>query len=115
MSRRWTEITDKASLDELTEHCKSQPSFLFITNSSLPVHKTFQLIFEDVANDSSNEDIHFCLMDYSDTTSPLMKFAPNQLPVLIVMHGESWCRTVMGADRKRMQALLQELKAAYKQ
>lgn len=104
------EITDKASLDAVTKQAKATPTFIYIHNSSIPVCKNFTPVFEQYTQDASNRTIRFCTMDYSNTTSALMKFAPNQMPVLIAMVGERWCRSILGADRKALEGLLKDLK-----
>jgi hypothetical protein len=103
-------ITDKPSLDAVTEYAKATPTFIYIHNSSLPIYKTFTPIFEETIRDTRNEGIRFCRMDYDSATSSMMKFAPNQMPVLVAMYGTNWCRTILGADRKGLSEMVKELR-----
>ena len=111
MPHNFRTITDKPTLDAATHNAISHPTLLYIHNSSLPSYGTFTSILEEVLlNDAANHEIGFYYMDYCDTTSSLMKFAPNQMPVLVAMYGENWCRTILGADRKGIEGLILDLK-----
>ena len=105
-----SEITNEASLDAATAKAINTPTLLYIYNSSLPIYKNFTPTFEEITSKAGNDAIAIYYMDYSDTTSSLMKFAPNQMPVLVVMYGENWCRTIIGGDRKALERLLGELR-----
>lgn len=49
-------------------------------------------------------------MEYSSDTSPLFKFAQAQLPVVVLMSGERWCRTLLSPSARQLDAGLRELR-----
>lgn len=96
-------ITDKRSLDLLVAQCNTDniPTVLHVHNSAVPRCQSFLAVYERFATANASKDgiaIQYAKMDYTSETSAMFKFAPNQLPVTVVMVGRGWARTVTGAD-----------------
>jgi len=73
--------------------------------------------FESWASDSfshSGERIQYAKMDYTSETSYMFKFAPNQLPVTVLMVGSGWARTVTGTDIEGIESLAGEMMEEYR-
>lgn len=74
--------------------------------------------YEDLASwytpENAPDAIELAQMEITSETSSLLKFALNQLPVLVFMCTESqskklWCKTIMGADLRELEAGVGEL------
>lgn len=106
-----TYLNNKPEHDAAVSAADKTPTVIYLSNSPLPVCKAFTPKYEDLAAKYAerNVDINFCLMELSSETSPMFKFAPNQLPVLVLMVKGMWCRTIMGANVRELEAGIEEL------
>ncbi|KAK5121830.1 hypothetical protein LTR85_004705 [Meristemomyces frigidus] len=124
MANPITYLTTKAEHDAAVSVAVHTPTVIYLCNSPLPVCKAFTPKYETLAAKYAAEDaaaepamasggrsksIKFCMMELSSETSPMFKFAPNQLPVLVLMVRTNWAKTIMGADAKELEAGIQEL------
>ncbi|KAJ4989081.1 hypothetical protein SVAN01_05343 [Stagonosporopsis vannaccii] len=116
---RFRTITTKAAHDHLVAQCtkSNSPTILHVYNSSVPRCQSFITKFEIWARDRSfcsGERIQYARMDYTSETSCLFKFAPNQLPITVMMVGPGWARTVTGTDMERVESLAEEMMQEYR-
>lgn len=107
-------ITNKDSHDQLVKECTShnKPTVLHVFNSSIPRCQTSLSTFESWAATSSPEHddkIQFAKMNYTSETSFMFKFAPNQLPITVLMVGQGWARTVTGTDIREVARVAGEM------
>ena len=100
-------LTDRPSHDAAVTAAEETPTVIYLCNSPLPACKTFTPKYSELA--TKYQDVQFCIMELTSETSPMFKFAPNQLPVLVFLVKKTWCRTRMGADVKGLEAGLVEL------
>ena len=102
MATRVTQILDRPRHDKLIAeaHDPGQPTVLYVSNSSLPGCKVFTPKYEALAG--RFPEVNFLQVDYCRETSDLFKFAPNQLPVLVLVKGW-WAKTIMGANYKELE------------
>lgn len=103
------QITDRTSHDEVVSQSKKQPTVINVSNSSLPICKKFASEYITLAETWHPKGIRFCQLDFNHETSMLFKFSPNQLPVTVLMVGDRWFKTVMGANMKTLEHALEEL------
>lgn len=106
------QINDRSTHDEVVSQSKEQPTVINVSNSSLPICKKFTPEYSSLAEKwqpKGPKGIRFCQLDFNHETSMLFKFSPNQLPVTVLMVGDRWCKTVMGANMKRLEDALGEL------
>lgn len=103
------QIATKAEHDELVGQSKSLPTVIYVSNSVLPACKTFTPKYEKLAEQWAPMGIRFCQLEFTEKTSMMFKFAPNQLPITVFMVHDSWCKTVMGADLSAIESVLGEL------
>lgn len=111
-------ITNKDSHDILIGQCNRYniPTVLHVYNSSVPRCQTFLAVFEAFANKNLDKDgvrIQYAKMDYTPETSFMFKFAPNQLPITVVMFGLKWARTVMGPEMGEIERTVEEMVKDY--
>ncbi|KAK4554880.1 hypothetical protein LTR86_008028 [Recurvomyces mirabilis] len=85
------------------------PTVIFLRNDVTPACKAFTPKYEAIVEKYAHSGIQFCIMEFTNATSMMFKFAPNQLPVIPLMVGGQWCRTVTAANMKDFEPLLQEL------
>lgn len=101
------QITNKKEHDDAVSQSLHTPTVIYVSNSNVPVCKSFTPRIEDMAERYSS--IRFYQMELQSETSMLFKFSPNQLPVTVLMVGDRWCRTVMGDDLRELEGALGEL------
>lgn len=113
MSSLITQISDKATHDRIITDAVSTPTVLYLSSSVLPGCKTFTPEYEDLAERSLTEDwgLRFCQMEYTSHTSPMFKFAQAQLPVVIFIYTERWCKTLLSPSVREVERGLEDLKA----
>jgi thioredoxin-like negative regulator of GroEL len=109
MSSQILQITDKQEHDEAVEQSKQTPTVIYVSNSNLPICKSFTPKYYELAQRHEQSGVRFCQMEFQTKTSMLFKFSPNQLPVTVLMVHDAWCRTVMGDDMAGLEAALGEL------
>ncbi|KAK4543509.1 hypothetical protein LTR36_005403 [Oleoguttula mirabilis] len=121
MANHITHLTTKTEHDAAVSAATQTPTVIYLSNSPLPACKAFTPRYEALAakyNDDAeaarsgngnDNGINFCMMELSSETSPMFKFAPNQLPVLVFMVTETWCRTIMGANAKELETGIGEM------
>ena len=100
-------LTNKREHDTAVAAAEMQPTVIYLCNSPLPACKTFTPRYIELA--AKYQNIQFCIMELTSETSFMFKFAPNQLPVLVLMVKKTWCRTMMGANVKELEAGLGDL------
>lgn len=105
-------ITDRAEHDAAVAKSETEPTVIFVCNSSTPVCKAFTPKYEDIAARHADSRVRFYLMEFNNSTSMMFKFAPNQLPVVVFMCRGTWCRTIMGANVKELEDGVRRLVAA---
>ncbi|CAK3982308.1 Benzoate 4-monooxygenase [Lecanosticta acicola] len=103
------QILDKPEHDGIVAQSKDMPTVIYVSNSVLPACKAFGPKFHALVEQWSPRGIRFCQLEFTDKTSMMFKFAPNQLPVTVFMVHDNWCKTVMGADAAAMEIALGEL------
>jgi len=103
MTSRVVQIIDRTSHDKLINeaHIIGQPAVLYVSKSSLPGCKAFTPQYAALADEYPG--VHFYQVEYSRETHDLFKFAPNELPVLILVKG-NWARMIMGANHAELVA-----------
>ncbi|QIW97965.1 hypothetical protein AMS68_003483 [Peltaster fructicola] len=94
------QILDKADHDQAVEQAKKTPTIIYVSNDVMPTCKAFAGCYEEAAASTNPEGVAFYQMELSSKTSPLFKFTANQLPILVFICGDSWCRTAMAANKK---------------
>ena len=104
-----THIHNREEHDAVVAESDSQPTVIYVCNSATPVCKAFTPKYEGIATDYAEKNVRFSLMDFNSATSHMFKFAPNQLPVITLMYGGRWCKTVMGADVGALKAGIGEM------
>lgn len=114
MARHISYLTTKAEHDAAVSAAIKTPTVIYLCNSPLPVCKAFTPKYEDLAAKhataaETESSINFCVMELSSETSPMFKFAPNQLPVLVLMVKETWARTIMGANSTELEMGIEEM------
>lgn len=102
------QITNKPDLDAVVANAGTM--VIYVSNDVAPSCQSFTPKFEELA--ARIDGISFYQMELTIDTSSLFKFAPSQLPVLVLMHSDSWCKTLMGADMSALEAGVQELRQA---
>lgn len=107
-------ITNRDTHDQLVAKCTKHnvATILHVYNSAIPRCQSFLTKFESWAkNDSSysGEQIQYAKMDYTSETSFMFKFAPNQLPITVLMVGQGWARTVTGTDLEGIESSTEEM------
>ena len=100
-------LTDRPSHDAAVTAAEETPTVIYLCNSPLPDCKTFTPKFESLA--AKYQDVQFCILELTSETSPMFKFAPNQLPVLVFVVKKTWCRTIMGANVRDLEAGIADL------
>lgn len=113
MSSQITYVPDKPTHDAILAASTTQPTILYLSSSVLPACKAFTPQYEALAakeDTSGSHSIKFCQMEYDSNTSPMFKFAQAQLPVVILLVEERWCRTLLSPSVREVEAGLEELK-----
>jgi hypothetical protein len=111
-------ITNKDSHDILIGQCNRYniPTVLHVYNSSIPQCQSFLAVFESYASKHSAKEgvpIQYAKMDYTPETSFMFKFAPNQLPITVIMYGWKWARTVTGPEIGEIDKVVGEMVREY--
>lgn len=99
-------IPDKETHERLIAS-NPPPTVLYLSSSVLPACKAFTPHFERLAREWNG--IRFCQMEYSSETSALFKFTQAQLPIVVLICGERWCRTLLGLTVEEVERGLGEL------
>lgn len=98
MASSVTDIPNKEIHDKLMAESSNTPTVLYIYNSALPMCKELTPQYRDLAskykNESSEVSIRFAEMDSTPETSPMFKFAPTQLPVVLLISEGKWAKTL---------------------
>lgn len=106
-------IINKDTHDQLVKRCTNNniPTILHVYNSAVPRCQAFLTKLESWATSSSYPDqkIQYAKMDYTSKTSFMFKFAPNQLPITVLMVGPGWARTVTGAELEQIEGLVGDM------
>lgn len=92
-----TDIPNKEVHDKLIAESNHTPIVMYIYNSALPLCKTFTPQYHDLAaryQKQSNANVRFTKMDSTPETSPMFKFAPSQLPVVLLISEGKWAKTI---------------------
>lgn len=110
-----TQVPDKPTHDRILADSITRPTILYLSSSVLPACKSFTPEYERLAStyQSSQSDelsLRFCQMEYSNQTSPMFKFAQAQLPVVIFMVADRWCKTLLSPTVKEVESGIEELK-----
>ena len=100
-------LTNRREHDAAVTAAETTPTVIYLSNSPLPACKTFTPKYSELA--SKYKTVQFCIMELSSETSPMFKFAPNQLPVLVFVVKKTWCRTIMAANVRELEAGLGDL------
>ncbi|SMR53717.1 unnamed protein product [Zymoseptoria tritici ST99CH_1A5] len=109
MTSHIVQITDRAEHDQVVEASKQTPTVIYVSNSSLPVCREHSPKYEELAKGKLGSGVRFAQMEFNTDTSMLFKFAPNQLPVTVLMVRDAWCKTVMGPDMRGLEEALEML------
>ncbi|KAK3070518.1 hypothetical protein LTR53_010312 [Teratosphaeriaceae sp. CCFEE 6253] len=104
-----THITNRDEHDVAVAQSETTPTVIYLSNSATPVCKAFTKGFERTAESHASSGIQFCQLEFNNETSMLFKFAPNQLPVVAFMCRGPWCRSVVGATQKDLDAGIKQL------
>lgn len=112
-------LTDKDSHDRLVKECTAHdiPTIIHVYNSSIPRCQSFLSTLESWATTYSShqsDKMQFAKMDYTSETSFMFKFAPNQLPITVLMVGQGWARTATGTDIREVEKLAGEMLEEYR-
>ena len=108
MAAKIIQLGNKAKHDGVIHDCETTdtPTVIYVSNSALPTCKTFTPKYESLATEI--EGVRFCQLDFSNETSMMFKFSPNQLPVVVLMRAR-WCRTLMSPSMKELRAGIENL------
>lgn len=106
-----TDVPDKPAHDRLLADSLHRPTVLYLSSSVLPACKAFTPTYEALAarHQAAGSRVRFAQMEYSSQTSALCKFAQAQLPVVVFMCADRWCRTLLGPTGKEVAAGVEEL------
>lgn len=105
------QINNNSDLDNIVAQSKSRPTVILVFNSAMPVCRKLIQQYAQVATEYESSDVCFSQMDLTSETSMLFKFAPNQLPVCVFTHQDSWGRIIMAANEREIQAGVKEMLA----
>ena len=113
MASQTTYISNKEEHDKVVAESATTPTIIYLSNYVLPICKDFTPKYEALAkryrSERSETSIRFTQMETTPETSPMFKFAPNQLPVVILLSEGRWCRTLMSPTIKELEAGIGEL------
>jgi thioredoxin-like negative regulator of GroEL len=104
-----TSITTREEHDAVVAASDTTPTVIYLCNDVTPACKAFTPKYEVLAAKYAYTDITFAIMEFNNRTSMMFKFAPNQLPVIPLMYGGRWCRTVTAANMQDLEPLIEEL------
>lgn len=111
-------MTDKSSHDLLINQrteCDIS-TILHVYKSSVPRCRSFlsKLELWAKSNSSYNGDqAQHAKMDYTPGRSFVFLFAPNQLPITVLMVGQRWARTVAGTEVGEIERLVRKMMEEY--
>lgn len=116
MTSSVTNIPNKEVHDKLIADSASTPTVVYIYNSVLPICKELTPQYRELASkyesESSEVSVRFAEMDSTPETSPMFKFAPTQLPVVLLISEGKWAKTLqvplIGEIEKGIKELLEE-------
>lgn len=105
-------VPDKAAHDRVISEAVETPTVLYLSSSVLPACKSLTPEFEGLAERyrTDGSGLRFCQMEYSSETSPMFKFTQAQLPVVIFVYTERWCKTLLSPTLEEVEAGLEELR-----
>lgn len=111
-------ITNKDTHDILVNQCTRYniPTVLHVYNSSVPRCQSFLSTWEFWAQKHpsfGSDRVQYAKMDYTPETSNMFKFAPNQLPITVLMVGQGWARTVAGTAMGEIEKVAGEMMEEY--
>ena len=121
MAAKITQIPNKQVHDTMVAESEGTPTVIYVSNSSLPACKAFTPKYEALADEHdrnvsseyadipAERSIRFCQLDFSNETSMMFKFSPNQLPVVVLISEGCWCRTLMSPSVKELESGIGEL------
>ena len=110
-----TDIPNKSTHDTLIADSATTPTALYIFNSALPYCRELTPRYEALAqkysskSDGSETSVRFAQMDHTPETSPMFKFAPTQLPVVVLIREGVWAKTLMSPTIKEVEKGVEEL------
>ena len=115
MASSITKIPNREVHDTVVAESVATPTIIYVSNSSLPACKAFTPKYEVLADKYEREanrkepTIRFCQLEFTNETSMMFKFAPNQLPVTVLMCNDNWCKTILGANMAGLERAIEEL------
>ena len=107
-----THIPNKFVHDKIIAESATTPTVLYLSNSVLPFCKAFTPKYEALAEKHKSNDassVRFTQMENTPETSPMFKFAPNQLPVVILISEGRWAKTLMSPSIEEVERGIGEL------
>lgn len=114
MASAVTSIPNKEVHDTLMAESTNTPTVMYIYNSALPICKDFTPQYRDLAakhnkGGSSEISVRFTEMDSTPETSPMFKFAPTQLPVVLLISEGKWAKTLNVPSIEEVEKGVEEL------
>ena len=110
MASTITQIGDKHEHDRVVAESGDTPTVIYVSNSSLPQCKAFTPQYEALAaRFEMSREIRFSQLEFTNKTSMMFKFAPNQLPVLVLVQEGNWCRTLLSPTMQELERGVDEL------
>ena len=103
------QLLDQPSHDAVVAESKYTPTVIYVSNSSLPLCRDFTPKYEALATKHTSQGVKFCQLEFTNKTSCMFKFAPNQLPVTVLVCETVWCKTIMGANINELEAGITQL------
>lgn len=103
---RLESITDPTSHDVATSHAwNGTLVVLYVTSESNPICVRTTPKVESLAADEKYQAVRFFKMELTPQTAPMIKFGIQNTPIFILLRGK-WCETILGADMRRVEQLL---------
>ncbi|EGP87685.1 uncharacterized protein MYCGRDRAFT_93083 [Zymoseptoria tritici IPO323] len=109
MTSHIVQITNRAEHDQVVDTSKQTPTVIYVSNSSHPACREHNPKYEELVKRKQDTGVRFAQMEFNTDTSMLFKFAPNQLPVTVLMVRDAWCKTFMGPDMRGLEEALEML------
>jgi hypothetical protein len=61
------------------------------------------------AEAGGKKTVKFCQLEFTNQTSMMFKFAPNQLPVISLMCNGNWCKTLLSPTIQELKQGVEEM------
>lgn len=120
-------IPDKTTHDRIVDEAYSIPTVIYVSNSSLPMCKSFTPQYQSLAKrlqdqgrkDCSKLNVRFCELEFATETAMMFKFSPNQLPVIVLLckdadKGGLWARTMMSPRIGELEGAVEDMRGRAK-